>query len=106
MKEISILIGTDESNDITVTNMANNIIRKIDGNTKTIVATDIYEVLNYNIGDEFEVTSNIENVNDEQKKRYLSEVLDIFKIITIEISKIDIKNKADLEKETFDYDAE
>ncbi len=87
MEKIEINLVMGDNGDINISNKADDKSITIDSNLKELNAKKIYDLLNYTTNKQYEILTNIDNV-DNKFKEYFNEVIELFNKIIYEINNI------------------
>lgn len=106
MAVISIRLYLNEENgSIKIHNELTNKEIYVDSVSKILKASEIFDLLQYNYGDTYEILSNMEEIKEENYKRFLFEVLDVFNGIKNQINDITVeRSETIVDKELNDYE--
>jgi len=91
MKEIKIILNMNQDGDINVKNQDSGYEFCVSFSLKEIKATDLYELLSFELGNQYVVESNIEEVDDVKKKYIFNEVISMIEGVVEKIKDISIE---------------
>ncbi len=88
MEEIVINLSIDKGNNITVENSKTKKNFIIEYTSKILNAQDVYEVFNFEKGNNYNIKSDIEKVTDERIKEYYADIINLFDDIKKELNEL------------------
>lgn len=88
MEEIVINLSIDKGNNITVENSKTKKNFIIEYTSKILSAQDVYEVFNFEKGNNYNIKSDIEKVTDERIKEYYADIINLFDDIKKELNEL------------------
>lgn len=98
MTKITINIKTDDKFDIALLNENSKNEKEIKFSDKNINAYDIYELFDYKKDNNYQITSNIDQIEDGNEKDYFLEVINLIDSIIKEINELN-NDKQHIEEE-------
>lgn len=88
MEEIVINLSIDKGNNITVENSKTKKNFIIEYTSKILSAQDVYDVFNFEKGNNYNIKSDIEKVTDERIKEYYADIINLFDDIKKELNEL------------------
>lgn len=88
MEEIVINLSIDKCNNITVENSKTKKNFIIEYTSKILSAQDVYDVFNFEKGNNYNIKSDIEKVTDERIKEYYADIINLFDDIKKELNEL------------------
>lgn len=98
MTKITINIKMDDKFDIVLLNENSKNKKEIKFSDKNINAYDIYELFDYKKDNNYQITSNIDQIEDGNEKDYFLEVINLIDSIIKEINELN-NDKQHIEEE-------
>ena len=98
MTKITINIKMDDKFDIALLNENSKNKKEIKFSDKNINAYDIYELFDYKKDNNYQITSNIDQIEDGNEKDYFLEVINLIDSIIKEINELN-NDKQHIEEE-------
>ncbi len=98
MTKITINIKMDDKFDIALLNENSKNKKEIKFSDKNINAYDIYELFDYKKDNNYQITSNIDQIEDGNEKDYFLEVINLIDSILKEINELN-NDKQHIEEE-------
>ena len=98
MTNITINIKMDDKFDIALLNENSKNKKEIKFSDKNINAYDIYELFDYKKDNNYQITSNIDQIEDGNEKDYFLEVINLIDSIIKEINELN-NDKQHIEEE-------
>ncbi len=98
MTKITINIKMDDKFDIALLNENSKNEKEIKFSDKNINAYDIYELFDYKKDNNYQITSNIDQIEDGNEKDYFLEVINLIDSIIKEINELN-NDKQHIEEE-------
>lgn len=88
MEEIVINLSIDKDNNITVENSKTKKNFIIEYTSKILSAQDVYDVFNFEKGNNYNIKSDMEKVTDERIKEYYADIINLFDDIKKELNEL------------------
>lgn len=88
MNEMKIKLIMNAEKDIVITNEGTNASLTITSKEKNITAPSIYDLLSYQPLSTYKIENNLEEITDENDKRYFTEVISLFNSIISDVNDI------------------
>ena len=98
MTKITINVKMDDKFDIALLNENSKNKKEIKFSDKNINAYDIYELFDYKKDNNYQITSNIDQIEDGNEKDYFLEVINLIDSIIKEINELN-NDKQHIEEE-------
>ena len=89
MEKIVINLNIDEDNNIIIKNSKTKKSITIEYISKILNAQDVYDVLHFEKGNNYDIKSDIDKINDDKIKEYYTDIITLFKNITDELNELD-----------------
>lgn len=89
MEKIVINLSIDSDNNITIENGKTKKSFIIEYTSKILNAQDVYDVFNFEKGNNYDIKSDIDMVNDDKLKEYYADIINLFESIKGKLNELD-----------------
>lgn len=95
MAKININLSIDNENNITISNDKSTKTVTIQYSNKMLNAKDVYDILDFKKNNSYEITSDVDNVEDKNVKDYYTDIINLFEDIKDKLNELVINEEDD-----------
>ena len=95
MAKIKINLSIDNENNITISNDTLTKTVTIQYSNKMLNAKDVYDIFDFKKNNSYEITSDVDNVEDKNVKDYYTDIINLFEDIKDKLNELVINEEDD-----------